>query len=922
MTLALLLALFPAAQDSLEDLLRRLEDSDVAVREEATQKLMARDLSELPALEAALRAAREPEPQARLRRAVARVRRHRHAKLIQELAASPAERDQEAARSLAALDAGRVRRILRNRGGGDVDRILAALLDLFREDEEVFRGVLRDHPASLPSEFAARAVPYLSDADPALCGAAIRSLSRFRDVKAVTPGVDWADAASRVARVAAEEGHPIRLEALQALPLLGDASSLPTVLKSLKGADEAEQLAGLRTLRAFLERHPALAPNARAAEPLLDSKSPDARRLAYEALAAAPKPEDAERVRRALREEEPRARWGALELAAALKDPSIASAVAALLPEKDGPKAAEVLFRLSPARAADHLEAVLRHQLDLADDWFEYVKRYAAPEEAQALRMALGPVLAAAEPARRKKLLWSAWRLDAKFDAEVLAPLIRDPDPEIRKDALGRVGSARTEAGVEALRGSLHHPESEVRDRALDAVREAKAAACAPAVADLLEREPELRGEALRTLAELGDRRVLPRVRPFLIPGKEARHAIEAVEALGAEEEGALLLRFAQEMTGKDDPRDRAVAAAAKLLGGKAIGTLRPLIEDRRIRGAVLSALSGLQAAECAPEAARYLSESDSATVRAAARLMGEARHAEAIPDLVRLLEHRDVAWEAAGALTRMPAREVAPRIAKHLTGDSRDLRRAAVRILNELDADEIVEHLDSILSDRDPAIARAGIATVRRRRIASKLEAVERHSQGSDARLAKEAIAALAELDWAGRRAGLLQRLDDPHGTEIALLFARRNDPAPIPALVSNGGYDALVALNAFRKPGAYERAARPSLRGLGVSSFESQVERARDLSRETGFRIDLEIALPPFPRASFEDAFGSGRWGRFGSAGGGGRYGGGDYSLLDKAAAYFGKEHLPIVEDDAVRIVPQEEALRFWRDWAAHRK
>jgi hypothetical protein len=206
-------------------------------------------------------------------------------------------------------------------------------------------------------------------------------------------------------------------------------------------------------------------------------------------------------------------------------------------------------------------------------------------------------------------------------------------------------------------------------------------------------------------------------------------------------------------------------------------------------------------------------------------------------------------------------------------------------------------------------------------------LDQVEKLSRRAEAWVAGAALEAVAELDWAGRREGLLERIRDDqeaHVDSISMLFVKRNDFAPVGELVSRAAkgndkaYDALVLLNAFRKPEPYARAARGTMNHYSYDTTDSPHQAARNLASESGIPVVVEIAPPPFPKASFESAFGEAveRDGSSGGMSGGGS--GGRWSFFDVAANYFRKDLVPIVEDDVVKIVSREQALKFWSSWA----
>lgn len=924
------LCLLLTAQDSLERLLRQLEDDDISAREEATWKLMNRPLADLPILEKARDKAKNAELHQRLQRAVIGVRRRRHDELIRNLSDAKEDDYAKAVQALDRLDPPGVLRHLRSHGGDKVDQIMAALLDIFREDEEVFRTFLRDHYYSIPREFAPRLVPYLSSADPILCENALLGLLHLRKYKGPLRGVNWRDVASRVTAVAGTDGHSVRLAAIEALAVVGDDRSLEVLNRSARDPMEKIQRVSLETLLTLFNRYPARKEEARRLELLLGSNSPDVRRLTYELLAVFPEPEgDTPRVRRALKEEPPKARWGALELAAALKDPSFADQIAGLISEKDGAKAVEALFRLSPSHVAERLlDCYGRHE-DITSAWIIHLELHGDPNTAEPFRRGLADVVANAPKTARETALRTADQLEIRFDAETVAAVSSSEDEWTRRTAFESVSSALTQRGIEVLRAGLKDPEVYVREEAIQAVGRAKATALREDLLHLLEKDPRNRGDAIEALGSLGDRSVLPTLFPYLLRG-EGGEALGAIEKLARPEDASRLMESARRISDRNR-RHRAVGLAADLLGSRAIETLRPLIGDRRLRSAVLNALAAREAVECAPDAARHLDDSDPSVVGAAAALIGQARHEAAIPDLLNLLKDGDVRSSAKSALARMPREKVVPKIVGYIESPDYGLRRAAVEILYEIDADELADRTGAVLHDESFSIALYGVRTVKRRKLKEHLDRVEILSRCPRDWLRREALETLAELDWERRRVSLLDRLrrrDVGALTEIAPLFTARNDEAALSLLLGlsgedgETGYEAMVALNGYRKPEATKLARAPTHSGIGTIIGRSLRQKAARLSERTGCAIRVELPPAPAPRASFERAFA----GRSRSGGGGGRYGfrrsSGRYSLLQKMKVGLGTKVVPIVDDDVVRLLPREKAVDFWKTWAEQRR
>jgi hypothetical protein len=173
MWLGPLLAL--ALQDEFGELLRKLDDDAVAVREEATRALSRRGLEDLPALEKAWRETHDGERRGRLLRILPAVRVRRHDAYLETCSRLGREPIRAGAAALARLDARGALEAVRSSAGEEVDVLVATLVDVFREDEDVFRLALRERARAIPAEFLARTAACLSTSDPVLQKAALRN---------------------------------------------------------------------------------------------------------------------------------------------------------------------------------------------------------------------------------------------------------------------------------------------------------------------------------------------------------------------------------------------------------------------------------------------------------------------------------------------------------------------------------------------------------------------------------------------------------------------------------------------------------------------------------------------------------------------------------------------------------------------------
>ena len=924
MELVLALALLAPRQDSLESLIDRLGHEDLSVREQAMARLLKRPLSDLPSLEAAYKSESDPERRARLSRVLPQIRKHRHADLLAKLKSSGDTKEAAAGKALAALDARGVVGALSGWTAPPPNAIIAALLDMCREDQSVFKVILRDHSYNIPPEHASRAIHCLSVSDPELCAEAIKYLSRVRPKNDVA---DWEAISIRVIRLSRGKS-PVRKQALRALPVLSDARAIPALLESLDDADAEVNLAGVRALRTIVRARPELAEHARAAGRFIGAESADLRRAAFETLATRPLPEDVERVRGALASETPEVCWGALELAVSLREPSLVREIARRISEKDGAKAVEALFQTSVQTAAKYLPRSFQKHAPITVARIEHVATYGTREEIAALAEGVSRTLAGDNKDVWPAALEAAEFLGTGFSGEVLVGLLAHSRFSVRVKAFEILGTPH----VEMIRAGLRDPEQWVRREAILAASRLKAAECAPDIAALLEADKDVRREALEALAVLGDRSVLPQVRPWLNKRRVESEALEALAVLGTREDVPLLLEFARSITSRDRDwvKGLALEAVVKIQGPDAKETLRPLIRDRRLRAKVLTQLAALKAPEVASEVARYLDDSDDETVRAAAEIVGSARYVPAIPDLVGLLRDGAIAQIAARALGQMPSASIVPHMRGLLERGSAVDRRRAAEVLNALDADFLAADLAKLLSDPSAGVRRQGVEATRRLAARGHLDAIAAASRDKPASLAEAAIVTLVELDWEGQREGLLKRLktpEEPYRVAIARRFAAKHDSAvltPLLEMTSDAevGFEALCLLNAFREPEAYARLLSRTVDSIGNSSFDTCPERRRKLAESFAIQLKVGWKLPAAPRASFETDFGFDTSFRWSIGGGGSAWSrGGSFTFFEAARAKLGAGVIAIVEKDHVRLVSKYEALRFWRQWGRTR-
>lgn len=173
--------------------------------------------------------------------------------------------------------------------------------------------------------------------------------------------------------------------------------------------------------------------------------------------------------------------------------------------------------------------------------------------------------------------------------------------------------------------------------------------------------------------------------------GELAASAEQEVDALledfSSPESVRELVRALEEGAVRADPRDLAT-----VLGRLRPAALGPLlaraeeVSDPEVRQSVYGAMRLLAEGE-ENRLLPFLSHDDPVVVAGAVRLMGALKHKTAAPILARLLEHpsarvREAVLQAA---RRIPASPLAEALERLLTGDDRDLRVGAARVLAEI---------------------------------------------------------------------------------------------------------------------------------------------------------------------------------------------------------------------------------------------
>jgi hypothetical protein len=243
-----------------------------------------------------------------------------------------------------------------------------------------------------------------------------------------------------------------------------------------------------------------------------------------------------------------------------------------------------------------------------------------------------------------------------------------------------------------------------------------------------------------------------------------------------------------------------------------------------------------------------------------------EAR--EAGPEIAKLLGDEQLSGEALNALVYLRAVDTGPSIVSLLSSSDVSVRTAAIRALGTLGVKEAAPVLVKLLSDKT--------ADVR-----------------------ESAAAALGRIGDRGSLAWLVALLQDPDGRvryAAALSLCRMGRTEGMDALLKNPWAGDLMTLNGLRRKDSWER--------LGSKRTAKTMNGTPDEILEI---IALEVGMrrvgtnPDTTRRSVP----SGRFLR---------------EALEETVVNTGYQ--AIVDDQVIRIVPDAEAVAYWRKWWASEK
>jgi HEAT repeat protein len=459
-------------------------------------------------------------------------------------------------------------------------------------------------------------------------------------------------------------------------------------------------------------------------------------------------------------------------------------------------------------------------------------------------------------------------RLRAREAAPELLKLLKDSDPEKRASAgnlLLQICGKEAAAEVARLAHAGSPAERIAGLRALRALGDGKAVRKA-----LKDPDAKVRDAAIEAVAALNVRDAIPdllgmagheRAEQTLLEMK-AREAIPLLVGRLTDQEEAVQVGAAAQLVlwGRDEGR-RAIAA---WLDSKDV--------DERGRG--LRAVADGQLAEFAPKIGDLLKAKEPEILEAALALLGRFGARDRIPEIRKLLQaHSDeLPAAAAEALGLLGDRESIPAIRKLMAEGDPSMRSTAALALCRLGDRASAPAVRELLMEDYPT-----------------------------ARAALGALRILADRDAVPFVRNLFAGEKDERKVQLGAWLAQFGSRDGVGVLV--GEESAPGVLNALRSPDAWAKLCAPRPIPYREGTLRELVEAH---ARDAGFKVEWDRGVDPDPSIRTSFAFL-------------------DDSDLLPAAAVALDWHLRdggwtwVLEGDVLRILPADEALRFWKDWGS---
>ncbi|GEM_PF-5244078 len=266
------------------------------------------------------------------------------------------------------------------------------------------------------------------------------------------------------------------------------------------------------------------------------------------------------------------------------------------------------------------------------------------------------PLLKHAEPSVRREAAIALGQLGSKPHAQKLLPLLKDPDAEVRGNvagALGDLGVASTAVEVVKLLGDS---VADVRDEAVGALAKLGDSSLIPAIDPLLkDPEIEVRAQAVSTLGKLGAKAYADRFADYLKDEEEGilvkKAALGALGDLHQVQHTPLVASFLNQPR----LRSNAIKTIAQL-GDRSFAPRIVRMLTYNTNGAAMRALIQFGDRSVIPLCIRRLDHAHEAQAIQTIRVLRGLNAKEAIPYIAPFLDH-PMEWvqaEAAGTLATL----------------------------------------------------------------------------------------------------------------------------------------------------------------------------------------------------------------------------------------------------------------------------
>jgi|SRR5882672_2507486 len=453
-----------------------------------------------------------------------------------------------------------------------------------------------------------------------------------------------------------------------------------------------------------------------------------------------------------------------------------------------------------------------------------------------------------------------------------------------------------------ALRASVGHEEQDIVCR-LVVAKQIRSAI--PQLVEIYLHEVSFGGPSIQALVRLQAREAIPQLLTVLPDPSPMlrRKAAYLLGRLRAKEVVSKLVR----MLGDADPDagETAAWALCELKATEGIPGIAAFLESNRprLRCTAVLVLPRLGAKSEVPGIARLLDDFDFQVRSHAALALGELGAREMIPRILPLLKDPDeqVRWFSSSALGKLGDPATIPDLLRLLADPQPRVRWAATAALGEMGAREAIPKIRSRLEDESGEVQGGALDALVKLRAAEEtvfiMPLLENESPGVRA----GAVHALWKLgDWKAAP-GIALRLKDSDpkvAGAAAEWFCRMGSRRGVPAMLEQG--QPLWPLNLIRRPEDWKRLDQTD---PGGALEVKPKELLGLLAHRHGLVLDWSEKLldtdPPWvTRWTFNPQRSEG-------------------GTLETFMAIAGDCGELVLERDRIRVLPRDEALRFWRDW-----